>query len=84
MSVRITHYKDIVVHLPPYWTGFRHVPTEVYLDTRNGSTYIICNGSGEDGNCADQWTFAHSVSDHTNLFGQYTGCDGYEEEDYLR
>ena len=51
--MRITHYKDVVPHLPPKWTGYYHTATEIYLNTESGSSYIICNGSGEDSSCAD-------------------------------
>jgi len=52
-ALRYTHYKDMVVHLPPKWTGYHHIATEVYLTTETGSNYIYCNGSGEDAKCSD-------------------------------
>jgi hypothetical protein len=72
-AIRITHYDDIVPHLPPKWTGFSHHGTEVYYDEPMES-YIVCDGSGEDGKCADQWYFANGINGHTTIFGEDSGC----------
>jgi len=50
---RMTHYKDIVPHIPPqdFPFGFRQTATEVYEN--NKGDYKICNGSGEDKDCSD-------------------------------
>lgn len=49
---RVTHHMDPVLHYPPLFSGYRHVPTEVYYDDKG--TYKICNGA-EDDTCADQF-----------------------------
>mmetsp|Transcript_17784 Transcript_17784/g.2466 ORF Transcript_17784/g.2466 Transcript_17784/m.2466 type:complete len:98 (+) Transcript_17784:183-476(+) len=52
---RITHHKDPVVHIPFYKSGYRHMPSEIHYKKNPGphAAYIICNGTGEDSNCAD-------------------------------
>ena len=49
---RITHSEDPIVHLPPMDMDYHHVSTEVYYDSKG--SYKVCDGSGEDGTCADQ------------------------------
>jgi len=51
LTVRITHHRDIVVHLPPESFAFRHVPNEVFF--KKDSDYKVCDGSGEDKSCSD-------------------------------
>jgi len=62
VSYRIVNQHDIVPHLPPRTLGFYHIATEVWW--KNKTTYIICNGSGEDPNCSDSVKVALSVADH--------------------
>jgi len=50
---RITHNQDPIVHLPPMDMDYHHVSTEVYYDAKG--SYKICDGSGEDHTCADQF-----------------------------
>lgn len=50
---RITHHKDPVVHVPPEVMGYQHVDTEIYYDEKG--EYKVCDGTGEDGACADQF-----------------------------
>jgi hypothetical protein len=52
---RVTHDRDPVVHLPPEALGFYHTATEVYYPGLASQGYTVCDGSGEDDNCADQW-----------------------------
>ena len=73
---RVTHHRDIVVHLPPKLFGFRHVANEVFYanDSRAESGYIVCDGSGEDGDCADRYHLtAVSIHDHLSYFGEAIG-----------
>lgn len=60
---RVVHYKDVVPHLPTEGMGFHHVPTEVFYNEAS-SSYTVCDGSGEDNSCSDQFAFPDSVSDH--------------------
>jgi len=51
----------MAVHVPPMGIGYWHVATEVYYN-KDMSGYYICNGSGEDDKCADQWNFPWDYS----------------------
>lgn len=63
VSWRVTHNRDIVPHLPLEAMGFKHTSTEVFYN-ENFSTLRICDGSGEDKTCSDQFDVP-SISDHT-------------------
>lgn len=52
---RVTHSKDPVPHLPFEIMGFKHLSREVYYDADTTDGFIICDGSGEDRICANQW-----------------------------
>ncbi len=81
VAYRVTHYKDIVVHLPPETlSDYKHIATEVYYN-ENFSKHTVCDQSGEDPSCADQWPLPFSAYDHTHLFNTTTGCpkSTYEE-----
>lgn len=59
LNFRLTHYHDPIPHLPvenifsPGKVGFVHTSTEVFYQEKEKDGYTICNGSGEDGKCAD-------------------------------
>ena len=57
-----------VPHVPPRLVGFVHPPTEVYYDGLNLG-HKVCDGSGEDPTCADQWLLPLGVSDHVTYLG---------------
>ena len=66
---RRTHYKDMVVHVPPMAAGFVHTSGEVYEDgpissypNYPGGPMKSCSGE-EDETCADQYN-GMSVPDH--------------------
>jgi len=61
---RVVHYHDIVPHLPPELLNFHHVPTEVWYNSEDSSTYQVCDGSGEDDSCSDSVALPDSISDH--------------------
>lgn len=42
---RVTHWNDIVVHLPPEALGFHHTATEFFYNEANTS-WKQCDGSG--------------------------------------
>jgi len=65
---RLTHGLDPVPHLPPRFAGFYHPNTEVYYDGLN-THYTICDGSGEDPKCADQWLLPLGFTDHVTYLG---------------
>lgn len=80
-SIRITHYKDIVVHLPPRipLVGYYHSKTEVWYNEAF-TEYTICPDDGESPNCADKYPLASSIKDHITLFGMNSGCDKQQDE----
>ncbi|DAZ96427.1 TPA: hypothetical protein N0F65_006473 [Lagenidium giganteum] len=50
---RVTHFRDIVPHLPPKWLGFYHSTREIFYDELSQS-YQVCNQTeGEDPMCSD-------------------------------
>jgi len=61
---RVTHHRDPVPHYLPELFFYHHTRTEVYYNKDN-SVYTVCNGSGEDNHCADQFFF-FNVFDHLN------------------
>lgn len=61
-SYRMTNQKDIVPHLPLEDFGFHHIATEIWEKTN--TTFVICDGSGEDPTCSDSVDIALSVYDH--------------------
>jgi len=69
-NYRVTHHKDPVPHLPPEAFGFHHNPNEVFYDELENE-YTVCDDSGEDPNCSDQYYADLNVPDH--LF--YVGMD---------
>lgn len=72
---RVVHYRDPVPRLPlPSW-GYVHSPLEVYYDEPMTS-YVICDGSGEDPKCSDQYSF---ISDLVHINDHLT----YLTVDYL-
>eukprot|EP01138_Halocafeteria_seosinensis_P003081 gb/GECG01003149.1/.p1 GENE.gb/GECG01003149.1/~~gb/GECG01003149.1/.p1 ORF type:complete len:313 (+),score=31.07 gb/GECG01003149.1/:1-939(+) len=60
---RVTHWRDPVPHLPLELMDFYHVPTEVWYNS-DSSSFQVCDGSGEDGQCSDSLDFDTSISDH--------------------
>lgn len=72
---RVVHYRDPVPRLPlPSW-GYVHSPLEVFYDEPMTS-YFVCDGSGEDPRCSDQYSF---TSDLFHLNDHFT----YLTVDYL-
>jgi hypothetical protein len=54
--------------------GFKHTPHEIWYDSEDSTSYVECDGSGEDGNCSDQELYEWP-SDHCYYIGQYIcGC----------
>jgi len=66
LSHRVTHYRDIVPHLPPHDFGFSHVPTEIWFTTY--TNFKQCDGSGEDPSCSDS-VIGDSIDDHLTYLG---------------
>jgi len=77
-TYRVTHWQDPVPHLPPEILGFIHTPTEIFY-TENNSNYTVCNNSGEDPKCSDQFSVDSNVQDHLyyldfNFVTNYMTC----------
>lgn len=51
---RVVHNRDPVPHLPFESWGYRHPPTEVFFDA-DQTSYVVCDDSGEDVTCSDQF-----------------------------
>lgn len=67
-KARITHYKDLIVHLPSYFLGFTHIDQEIFYNEHSFS-YANCKTKEEDPYCANQFSILLSVSDHQNYMG---------------
>jgi len=63
ISWRLTHQRDPIPHLPPLHLGFIQTSTEVFYN-EDFSTHKICDSSGEDQACSDQFTFETNIEDH--------------------
>jgi len=75
---RVTHYRDMVPHLPQEALGYRHVATEVYYNEAN-TVYRVCDDAeAEDPQCSDRCapTHCNSVDDHLNYLGVPLGTGG--------
>ena len=72
-SFRITHYYDIVPHVPEELLGFQHVSEEVWYNEQN-TEYKICADT-ESASCSDSCAPLHctSTSDHINYMGMNMG-----------
>ncbi|KAG6487020.1 hypothetical protein ZIOFF_055601 [Zingiber officinale] len=85
-TIRVTHAKDIVPHLPPYYASFskrtyHHFPREVWLHRAevDGEEYIeekICDGSGEDPTCSRS-VYGTSLANHLEYYGVDLEADAW-------
>lgn len=68
-SYRVTHYYDMVPHLPEELFGYLHIPNEIWYNEQNND-YKICNDSNnnEDNSCSNSCAPLHctSTGDHLN------------------
>lgn len=77
-SYRITHYYDIVPHVPQSILGYKHIPQEIWYDLNNYK-YIYCNDSKEeDPNCSNLCGYLHcdSINNHLYYLNVTIGSDG--------
>jgi len=74
LSWRVTHWQDPVPHLPLQIMGFTHIVTEVFY-TEDSSSYKVCDSSGEDKSCSDQFPLTTNIQDHTSYFNSAIGLD---------
>lgn len=66
---RVTHRKDPVPHLPAEAFGFHHMALEIFYKSHPNGTYQVCDGSGEDPNCSDQYLADLDINDHLDYMG---------------
>lgn len=67
---RTINQADIVPHVPPIdTTRYHHAPYEVWFPS-NYTTYVLCDGSGEDPACSDSVPFTQlTMKDHVTYLG---------------
>jgi len=64
-SFRFTNHRDLVPHLPPITMNYHHIVTEIWF---NGNTFITCDQTGEDPNCANS-VLVFNIKDHATYLG---------------
>ncbi|KAG2311786.1 hypothetical protein Bca52824_023343 [Brassica carinata] len=88
-TFRITHDRDIVPHLPPYFYYFpqktyHHFPTEVWVRDLNVLKLVrfgvekVCDNTGEDPTCCRS-VMGISISDHLRYFGVDMMCETWRQ-----
>ena len=79
-SIRVTHYYDMVPHVPEEFLGYRHISQEVWYNEPN-TEYTICNDENgtEDDTCSNSCspTKCTSTSDHLDYLQIKMGEGGY-------
>ena len=77
-SKRITHYFDMIPHLPQEKLGYFHIPNEIWYNQDN-SNFKICNDKkNEDNKCSNSCSPLRctSVEDHLYYLNVSLGSDG--------
>lgn len=77
-STRVTHYYDVVPHVPEELLGYKHISHEIWYDKSN-TLYTECNDEyTEDTSCSDSCAPIHctSINDHLNYLNISMGNDG--------
>jgi len=72
-SFRVTHYYDMVPHLPPAKFHYNHISREVWYNEEN-SQYTVCEDDSCSNSCAP--TKCTSVDDHLNYLNVSMGSGG--------
>ena len=73
---RVTHYRDIVPHMPAEKTGYHHVAQEVWYNEES-TAFQVCDISGEDSSCSNTCAPLHctSIDDHLIYLALPLGSD---------
>jgi hypothetical protein len=74
---RITHYYDMVPHVPEEFMGYLHVSNEIWYD-ENNTIFTICDDyNTEDNKCSNSCSPIHctSTSDHLYYLNVTMGSD---------
>lgn len=79
---RITHGRDPVPHLPLESMGFHHTTLEIFY-VGNPPSYKVCNGSGEDDSCSNQYLADLDILAHLTYMGGSCCCSGGEQFDNM-
>jgi len=66
---RVIHYQDLVPHVPFEWMKYAHPGNEVFF-SEDMKTYKVCNDSGEDPSCSNQFYPNYNPKDHDFYFIQ--------------
>mmetsp|Transcript_25554 Transcript_25554/g.51161 ORF Transcript_25554/g.51161 Transcript_25554/m.51161 type:complete len:354 (-) Transcript_25554:83-1144(-) len=74
---RVTHYKDMAPHCPPY-LQYMHIAGEWYEDELGDVS--ACSGY-EDPLCSSQWYYT-SIADHMRYLGLPIGCSSVSDGAY--
>lgn len=64
---RVVHNRDVIPHFPSQAYLYHHSPFEVFWNEQM-TEYIICNESGEDNKCSNQYSPNFSFKDHGFYF----------------
>ena len=71
-NYRVTHYRDLIPHIPPRSLHYLHTGEEVYEDKDHILT--MCT-QVEDPSCADRWTLIQtSLADHFLYLNRVMDC----------
>lgn len=62
----MVHNRDIVAHLPPQ-VEYHHMANEIFFN-KDMSSYKICDDSGEDHTCSNQFFPDYLPGDHNFYF----------------
>ena len=76
-NYRVTHYYDMVPHVPEEFVGYLHISNEIWYN-ENNSDYIICNDvQSEDDTCSNSCAPIHctSINDHLYYLNVTMGSD---------
>jgi hypothetical protein len=74
-AYRITHYQDIVVHVPPYGlANYIHALPEIYYKSRSGTDYEVCGMDDDTWNCANQWPLINLTADDHCWYADINPC----------
>jgi len=78
-TVRVTHLKDTVPHIPYQSWGYNHICREAYESstTSTNPTVKDCSTSNcDDPACAEQWEFRETnIDDHLTYLGLRVSCE---------
>jgi len=72
-TIRVINQRDIIPHVPIILFGYYHVRTELWFPS-DTTTFVECDGSGEDPNCSDSVN-DYNIYDHVTYLG-FHSMDG--------